>query len=303
MPDLFLYSYLIYLVLLLFALMATVWWRRRLRRAKLPFDTRFERVSRLPGEGARSKIEKFTDDLINDAFASFFAPWALIVTTAVVIRYAKPTGTVLIGTVLALPLVTFILLVLFVVRMSRRIMERSDWHLGQYGERNVADNLEPLRQRGWRVFHDVPAQRKGVKFNIDHVVVGPGGVIAVETKTPRRPEMANSSSENHVVDYDGEKLRWPTGKIDYDKPRKAKARADWLKDWLKEQDVPVRDVFAVLAIPWWLVRIPPGSNFDTPAVNPGQLVGLILSLPGILSRDHINAISAKLEAHCRNVEF
>lgn len=49
---------------------------------------------------------------------------------------------------------------------------------GERGELKVAEALEELRSAGYRVFHDLV--RDG--FNIDHVVVGPGGVFAIETK-------------------------------------------------------------------------------------------------------------------------
>jgi Nuclease-related domain len=49
---------------------------------------------------------------------------------------------------------------------------------GERGELRVAEVLDDLRSHGYRPFHDVV--RDG--FNVDHVVVGPGGVFAIETK-------------------------------------------------------------------------------------------------------------------------
>jgi hypothetical protein len=49
---------------------------------------------------------------------------------------------------------------------------------GERGERHVADVLEELRCDGYRPIHDIV----GDKFNVDHVLVGPGGVFAIETK-------------------------------------------------------------------------------------------------------------------------
>lgn len=49
---------------------------------------------------------------------------------------------------------------------------------GERGERHVADVLEDLRSDGYRPIHDIVGQN----FNIDHVLVGPAGVFAVETK-------------------------------------------------------------------------------------------------------------------------
>jgi len=49
---------------------------------------------------------------------------------------------------------------------------------GERGELHVADALEELRVEGYKPIHDIVADG----FNIDHVLVGPGGVFAIETK-------------------------------------------------------------------------------------------------------------------------
>jgi Nuclease-related domain len=49
---------------------------------------------------------------------------------------------------------------------------------GERGELRVAEVLEELREFGYRPFHDLI----GDGYNIDHVVVGPAGVFAIETK-------------------------------------------------------------------------------------------------------------------------
>jgi Nuclease-related domain. len=49
---------------------------------------------------------------------------------------------------------------------------------GERGELHVADVLEELRMDGYKPVHDIV----GNGFNIDHVIVGPGGVFAIETK-------------------------------------------------------------------------------------------------------------------------
>ena len=49
---------------------------------------------------------------------------------------------------------------------------------GERGELKVAEVLDELRSSGYRAFHDFV----GDGYNIDHVVVGPAGVFAIETK-------------------------------------------------------------------------------------------------------------------------
>ncbi len=49
---------------------------------------------------------------------------------------------------------------------------------GERGELYVADVLEELRMDGYKPIHDIV----GNGFNVDHVIVGPAGVFAIETK-------------------------------------------------------------------------------------------------------------------------
>ncbi len=49
--------------------------------------------------------------------------------------------------------------------------------LGYRGEHAVAEALAALPERGYRIFHDFPEKTPG---NIDHIVIGPGGVFAVD---------------------------------------------------------------------------------------------------------------------------
>ena len=50
---------------------------------------------------------------------------------------------------------------------------------GATGEEHVGAILDALAPQGWRVVHDIDTGRG----NVDHVVVGPGGVFTIETKS------------------------------------------------------------------------------------------------------------------------
>jgi hypothetical protein len=52
---------------------------------------------------------------------------------------------------------------------------------GAVGEERVGAILEALRAEGWSMIHDVATGRG----NVDHIVVGPGGLFTVETKSRR----------------------------------------------------------------------------------------------------------------------
>ncbi|HET8956428.1 MAG TPA: nuclease-related domain-containing protein [Solirubrobacterales bacterium] len=59
--------------------------------------------------------------------------------------------------------------------------DHAAWSQGAEGEEVVGAVLEGLVADGWQVIHDVSFGRG----NIDHVVVGPGGLYTVETKSRR----------------------------------------------------------------------------------------------------------------------
>jgi hypothetical protein len=55
--------------------------------------------------------------------------------------------------------------------------------MGATAEQWTASELRPLRKRGWRVVNHLALR----KWDIDHVLVGPGGAWAVETKWSAQP--------------------------------------------------------------------------------------------------------------------
>ncbi|MDQ1620308.1 MAG: hypothetical protein QOE19_2877, partial [Actinomycetota bacterium] len=54
------------------------------------------------------------------------------------------------------------------------------WRVGADGEETVGARLDKLSKRGWHVLHSVPVGTRS--SDIDHVVIGPGGVWTVNTK-------------------------------------------------------------------------------------------------------------------------
>lgn len=68
----------------------------------------------------------------------------------------------------------------------RRQLEHAEraeraWAAGAAGEARVGAILESLRAKGWMTLHDVhwPGRPKA---NLDHVLIGPGGVVVVDAK-------------------------------------------------------------------------------------------------------------------------
>lgn len=83
-------------------------------------------------------------------------------------------GSALIGVELA---------VLGAIVVANRVYEpRFDrWLRGAQGEESVGAILDGLGADGWHAIHDVSLGRG----NVDHILIGPGGIFAIETKANR----------------------------------------------------------------------------------------------------------------------
>ena len=57
------------------------------------------------------------------------------------------------------------------------------WRQGAAGERRTARLLDPLERHGWAVLHDLAIPRS--RANLDHLVIGPGGVFVIDSKQYR----------------------------------------------------------------------------------------------------------------------
>jgi hypothetical protein len=57
------------------------------------------------------------------------------------------------------------------------------WRRGAAGERRTARLLDPLERHGWAVLHDLALP--GSRANIDHLVIGPGGIFVIDSKQYR----------------------------------------------------------------------------------------------------------------------
>lgn len=116
---------------------------------------------------------------------------------------------------------------------------------------------------GCTVLHDLPAEH----FNIDHVVIGPRAVYAVETKSVRKPP-ANDKKDHFKVAYDGKTLRFPDFS-DSKRLQQTKRQADWLKVYLKQATGLAVPVVPALALPgWWIDPIGQAAGSEVSVFNP-----------------------------------
>jgi hypothetical protein len=75
-------------------------------------------------------------------------------------------------------------LLIAIFLISRYVLPLVDRHdRGAAGEEQVGATLEQLSTDGWRIVHDASFGRG----NVDHILIGPGGVFTIETKSHPGP--------------------------------------------------------------------------------------------------------------------
>lgn len=171
------------------------------------------------------------------------------------------------------------------------------YDLGCSGECAVGEELNQLMLDGYRVFHDYPA---GPNWNIDHIVIGPSGVYAIETKTRRKKRPANGGPDHKIV-FDGKALHFPCGTTTCGL-KQARDNAAALGEQLSKALAEPIHVHPILTFPGWFITRT-GKN-DVCVVNPGQIRERIVTQgPPQLSPRQIEQISFRIEEKCRDVEF
>jgi len=169
-----------------------------------------------------------------------------------------------------------------------------NYNLGFHGERVVGEYLNRLMLEGCEVFHDLQA---GAKWNIDHVIVSPRGVFAVETKTRRKPD----ADEGHKVAFTGTDLQYPTW-TDRHGLKQAADNSRWLADFLTKSTGERVKVAPVLTLPGWMINRT-GKN-TVSVLNPKEIRAMVLDtrLP-LLDEAQRKRICFQLDQKCRNVDL
>lgn len=67
----------------------------------------------------------------------------------------------------------------YLARAANADTEERAWRRGIEGEQVIGAALDKARKHGWKVLHSIPV---GAESDIDHLVIGPGGVVLINTK-------------------------------------------------------------------------------------------------------------------------
>lgn len=145
-------------------------------------------------------------------------------------------------------LIVAVTVVYAVWRMKKAMKALRNLRQGEEGERIVAQAIErDLLPLGYAVFHDLAFERNGRKFNIDHLLIGPNGIFAVETKNYSKPRKGDSR-----VVYDGHRMTW-AGRVLKNEDRQAMSAARAASAYLEEVTGEKRFVKPVVCAVGWFV--------------------------------------------------
>lgn len=191
--------------------------------------------------------------------------------------------------------VTVIIVVYFTFKIRKNWQYIKNLQLGRDGERIVGQALEELREKGYKVFHDIKDKgSNGKDFNIDHILIGPGGVFTVETKT-----ISKSTKGNQVITYDGVNLKIDGSTPDRDPIKQAKSQKYWLENFINEHVKTKIEVRPVVLFPGWYID----QNFVNSEVwvlNHKAFPSFLEKLEVTLNPEQINLIASHIEIYNRN---
>jgi hypothetical protein len=145
------------------------------------------------------------------------------------------------------------------------------WRRGAAGERRTARLLAPLERHGWAVLHDLAIP--GTQANLDHMVIGPGGVVVIDSKQYRGR-----------LRLDRDRMVWHGRHLLVSAMRKVLREADQADEVLGVADVQVNPIVAVhgASVPWGLLQA------DGVTIVPARrLPDLLQALPPILGPERV----------------
>jgi hypothetical protein len=260
-------------------------YRRKDRRSPLSKD-----LLRGPGHTLKERLDEAKDDLTAYLAAVIPIPLFFLASWAVEDRFNHRETSFPVIFILVIGVAA----AFFIVRIFGLIKDIRNYSLGYEAEMAVGQELNQLMTLGYHVFHDVSGEHS---FNIDHVVVGPAGVFAVETKG--RPKPLKDGKPEYRVELRDERLFFP-GWSEVEPLVQASRNAQWLSKWLSSATGESVQVHPVLALPGWFIdrKTKSGVFVFNGSNSPGTLGKW---RPAFLSAQMINRCVHQLEARCRDV--
>jgi hypothetical protein len=265
-------------------LVLKIWQKHQIEKSKAPFTDNFLRS---PGESLFNQIQDLSERITTASFEFIFIPVFIAV---IFIPFISTSNIIffVIGTV------TYLFFgIYYTHKILKLIGQRRLLRLGYDGEVAAGQELNQLMLDGFNVYHDFPAD----KFNIDHILVGPDAVYAVETKA--RSKLKKKDRENHKVISDGKTIQF-SGYSSSEFIDQADRQAKWLQTWLNKAVGNNIAVKPVVLLPGWFVerKAPDG----VPVLNPKMVRQFFSSKEKTISQSLRTRINHQLEQKCRDIE-
>ena len=239
------------------------------------------------GQSVYEEIERVRDSAITDNLVLVTITGAMMLTAGLQLLFGTPPG-LLFGITVVLFLGSAAYIAPRIVKARRKVRNLMQ---GYDGERAVAEYLETLARDGVRVLHDVV----GDGFNVDHVVVAPQGVFAIETKTISKPTVGDVK-----VLLDGERVRLGRFEPTRNPVVQAEAAARWVRQQLNEALDRSYSVRPVVFFPGWFVERTPGAKHtNTWVLEPKAFGGFLRNEPLTLSNTEVAEIVYFLKQYIR----
>ena len=255
------------------AALAVIYWQLRQSRLLGANDQSDAVAAQLPAERQRKRIEARSDRiqwLTVQMLLVGMAAWIAVVASQI------PWGSLRLSWIDgAILLLAAAWSVLTIRQLSVLWEERRGGGDGVRAEVAVARRLDGLQALGCQVFHEVPVR----DFDIDHVIVGPSAVFAVETKARRKGGGAVAE-----VAYDGTRLAFPHW-AETRPLEQARQQAAWLAEHLGQQLGHPVPVIGVLCLPGWRVRAEGDMAADTVRVIDPDAEPRFLDMGGLAPLD------------------
>lgn len=271
----------------LFLLIARKKQARKKRRSPIAKD-----LLRSPGYSLREELEEIGIDLTFDSVMLMVVPLlilSLFLAQGYVIGLPKTVSLAPLYVVIVLGYIGYTLYKL--LKMGKHL---DNVKAGFDAELAVGQELDQLMRQGAIVFHDFPAE----KFNIDHIVIAPEGIFAVETKGFTKDNEAKGRA-NATVTFDGHLLKFPAWTT-REPIEQAERQAQWLANWITSAVGSAVHVLPVIALPGWFVERTGRGNVRV--FNGKELAGLLKSRgTQVLSAEDLRRIAHQVDQRCRTV--
>ncbi|MEM6428576.1 MAG: nuclease-related domain-containing protein [Deinococcota bacterium] len=266
---------------------------RKRAKTRSPLKEKDVASLRYPGQSIQMKMDDISIDLDGDAVAIIAA---LITCFISWYNYFFPSSRFVFAISMSILAFGFsgVLVPTGILRW-RKILRLRD---ARNGERIVAEHLNQLMADGYTVLHDIPCheskkRKRKVIFNIDHLLVEPAGIFAVETKTMRKLD----NGKDYKLTFNGKEILRFGKPLKHDPIKQSVDQARWLENELLNSTNKRFNVTPVVTFPGWYMTFtaPPTKIKVLGTPKPQVLRGILNKQPTQLTDEDIALIIHRIK--------